>query len=132
MSLKERPEVQLLKRNKSNYPKSKNLKRNVYGFVFVLLIALGVTITLVRVQGFAPLQTIYAGLEYSLGSVESIASTIAWGLPLVIAALGVSIAFRSGMFNIGAEGQIYAGAMAAALVGAYLGPLFSGLHLFLT
>lgn len=84
---------------------------------------------LIYTQGYAPVPTILAGLDYALGDPAQIARTFAWGLPLYIAALGVAIAFRSGMFNIGAEGQMYAGALAAALVGAYVGPFFSPLHI---
>jgi simple sugar transport system permease protein len=86
---------------------------------------------LIRLRGFDPLSTLGIGLEYALGDLPSVARTLAWGIPLLVVALGVALAFRAGMFNIGAEGQLYAGAMAAAVVGAYLGPLFSGLHLML-
>jgi simple sugar transport system permease protein len=97
--------------------------------VFVLAVAFFAAVILIQAQGFAALPTLALGFEYALGSPAAIARTLAWGLPLFVAALGVSLAFRSGMFNIGAEGQVYAGAMAAALAGAYIGPLFSGLHL---
>lgn len=98
---------------------------------FILLVGVGVTLLLIQLQGYSPFPTLVAGLQYAVGGDTSIARTIAWGLPLFVVALGVSIAFRSGMFNIGAEGQVYAGAMAAALTGAYLGPLFTGLHIAL-
>jgi len=41
--------------------------------------------------------------------------------PLLLTGISVAIAFRAGYYNIGAEGQLYAGAMAAALVGPQLG-----------
>lgn len=41
--------------------------------------------------------------------------------PLLFTGISVAIAFRAGYYNIGAEGQLYAGAMAAALVGPHLG-----------
>nr|WP_279587651.1 ABC transporter permease [Lysinibacter cavernae] len=88
-------------------------------------------VVLIQAQGYQAIPTILSGLEYAVGSPQSIARTLAWGLPLFVATMGVAIAYRSGMFNIGAEGQIYAGAMAAALVGAYIGPMFTGLHLLL-
>ncbi|HLA44326.1 MAG TPA: ABC transporter permease, partial [Aggregatilineales bacterium] len=40
-------------------------------------------------------------------------------LPFIIAGLAVALGFKAGLFNIGAEGQIYAGAMAAAFFGYY-------------
>lgn len=99
---------------------------------FVLVIGLVMAVLLIQMQGYEPFSTLAAGIQYAVGDATSIARTIAWGLPLYLAAIGVGIAFRSGMFNIGGEGQIYAGAMASALVGAYLGPMFTGAHIALT
>jgi simple sugar transport system permease protein len=96
-----------------------------YTIAVGLLLAAG----LIYSQGYAPIPTIQVGIEYAVGDPTQIARTFAWGLPLYVAALGVAIAFRSGMFNIGAEGQMYAGALAAALVGAYVGPVFEPVHL---
>lgn len=103
--------------------------RTVTTSLFIMGIALVSAIVLIQLQGYEAFGTLGAGLQYALGSPTGIARTIAWGLPLYVTALGVAIAFRSGMFNIGAEGQVYGGAMAAAIAGAYLGPMFTGLHL---
>ena len=48
-------------------------------------------------------------------------------MPLILTALTFSICVRAGMFNIGAEGQVYMGAVAAVAVGYFVLP--SGLHL---
>lgn len=40
-----------------------------------------------------------------------------WATPLILTGLSVALAFRAGLFNIGAEGQLYMGSMAAAIVG---------------
>ncbi len=48
---------------------------------------------------------------------ERIAEIFVKAIPLILAGLGVSVAFRGGFWNIGAEGQIYAGAAAAAVTG---------------
>jgi general nucleoside transport system permease protein len=96
--------------------------RGAFPAVAGILLAL----LLIRLQGFAPVPTLAAGLEYAVGDLAGVARTFAWGLPLLVAALGAALAFRSGMFNIGAEGQVYAGAMAAAVAGAYIGPLPAG------
>lgn len=98
---------------------------------FILAIALVSALLLIQLQGYAALPTLGAGFEYALGTPTAVARTFAWGLPLFVTALGVSIANRSGMFNIGAEGQVYAGAMAAAITGAFVGPMFTGAHILL-
>jgi simple sugar transport system permease protein len=47
---------------------------------------------------------------------HSIVHTVRWAMPLFVTALGVLAAFRCGYFNIGAQGQFYLGAIAAAFV----------------
>lgn len=98
---------------------------------FTVAVGVLLAIALIQAQGYAAIPTLTYGLEYALGGVENIARTLAWGLPLFVAAIGTAIAFRAGMFNIGGEGQIFAGAMAAALIGAYVGPMFSLVHILL-
>lgn len=59
-----------------------------------------------------------------------ISETLTVSTPLVFAGLGVALAFRAGLFNIGAQGQIIIGATLAAWVGFSL-HLPVGLHLLL-
>lgn len=51
------------------------------------------------------------------GIFGPISGSIVRGVPLILAGLGVSLAFRAGLFNIGGEGQIVVGAVAAGWVG---------------
>ena len=44
-------------------------------------------------------------------------ATLVRAIPLILIGLGISFAFRAGVFNIGAEGQFYAGAIAATWLG---------------
>lgn len=62
----------------------------------------------------AAYQTLFAG---SFGGAQSISYTLVYVTPLILTSLSVAIAFRTGMFNIGAEGQLAVGAMAAGIVG---------------
>jgi ABC-type uncharacterized transport system permease subunit len=48
-------------------------------------------------------------------------ATLVRAIPLVLIGLGITLAFRGGVFNIGGEGQFYAGAMAATWVGLHMG-----------
>ncbi len=63
----------------------------------------------------------------SMGSLVAITNTTAEAAPLIAGGLAVAIAFRAGLFNIGAQGQ----AMLGALLGAFLGFSIKGLPLFL-
>jgi ABC-type uncharacterized transport system permease subunit len=60
----------------------------------------------------------------AFGSWYAITSaTLVRSVPLVVIGLGLAIAFRAGAFNIGAEGQFYAGAIAATWLGLHAGSL---------
>lgn len=71
--------------------------------------------------------TFYAMWVGSMGSWVAVTNTLAEASPLIAGGLAVAIAFRAGLFNIGAQGQ----AMVGALVGAFLGFTIKGLPLAL-
>ncbi|SCL18732.1 nucleoside ABC transporter membrane protein [Micromonospora rhizosphaerae] len=62
------------------------------------------------------------------GALGPISETLTYTAPLAFTGLSVALAFRGGLFNIGAQGQATIGAILSALVGFAL-PLPSGLHL---
>jgi general nucleoside transport system permease protein len=64
----------------------------------------------------------------SIGSWDAITETTAQAAPLICAGLGVGLAFRAGLFNIGAQGQAIWGAILAAYVG-FAWTLPVGIHL---
>lgn len=60
----------------------------------------------------------YLGLmQGAFGSPKAWSETMIWATPYIFAGLAVALAFKGGLFNIGAEGQLTLGAVAAALVG---------------
>lgn len=64
----------------------------------------------------------------SLGSGSALITTLERAAPLTCAGLGVTLAFRAGLFNIGAQGQL----LVAALVAGYVGFTYNlppGIHL---
>jgi len=71
----------------------------------------------------------YAGLiQGSFGSAKALSETAVWATPYIFAGLAVTLAFKGGLFNIGAEGQLALGATFAALVG-YALPKWLGFDL---
>ncbi len=60
---------------------------------------------------------------------SNLEKTIVRAIPFIIAGLAVGLGFKAGLFNIGAEGQLYAGAIAVAAVGAFSPPATSPLVL---
>jgi simple sugar transport system permease protein len=60
----------------------------------------------------------YFGLiQGSFGSTRALSETAVWATPYIFAGLAVALAFKGGLFNIGAEGQLAIGAVVAALIG---------------
>ena len=55
------------------------------------------------------------------GSVFALSETFTRAIPLMLTGLAAAVAFRARLFNIGAEGQLYAGALAAIAVGGLHG-----------
>lgn len=56
----------------------------------------------------------------AVGSVNAISETLFAATPLLLAGLGIALGFRAGLFNIGAQGQMLIGAIAATYVGLYV------------
>jgi len=56
-------------------------------------------------------------LDGSVGSLNAISETLTAAAPLILAGLGLALGFRAGLFNIGAEGQIVVGGLAAVVTG---------------
>src|SRR5438270_11561267 len=74
----------------------------------------------------------YQGLwEGSFGKLQSISETLVWATPYIFGGLAVALAFKAGLFNIGAEGQISVGALASVYVGYALHGLPWPVHLLL-
>jgi simple sugar transport system permease protein len=65
----------------------------------------------------------------SVGSVQAISETLTAAVPLTLAGLGIALGFRAGLFNIGAEGQLLMGGMAAVIIGFSFPWLPAAIHL---
>lgn len=72
---------------------------------------------LIFATGNNPVVIYAALLRGSCGSLFAVASSIRWTVPLIFAGVAASIAFKGGVFNMGVEGQMYMGGLAATVVG---------------
>ena len=80
--------------------------------------------TLLVLWAGAPVGQTYALLlQGGLGSVFAISETLTRAIPLMLTGLAATVAFKAKLFNIGAEGQLYVGALAAVAVGGMHGGL---------
>ncbi len=67
--------------------------------------------------GFSPFLAYAALIKGGFGSVFALSETLVRATPLILTGLAAAIAFRAKLWNIGAEGQLYAGALAATFFG---------------
>ena len=66
-------------------------------------------------------QTYFLLFKGGFGSVFALSETLTRAIPLILTGLAATVAFKARLFNIGAEGQLYAGALAAVAVGGLHG-----------
>jgi simple sugar transport system permease protein len=66
------------------------------------------------IAGKNPLQAIQDTLAYTLGTASGFSEVIVRMIPLLFTAIAVALPARVGLINVGAEGQLYIGAMLAA------------------
>src|SRR3954462_1526163 len=76
---------------------------------------------IVLLLGDNPFLTFYQLIGNSFGSLNDIGYTLFLATPLIFTGLAVAVAFRCGLLNIGAEGQLYVAAFATAWVGIKFG-----------
>ncbi|MBI4510712.1 MAG: ABC transporter permease [Deltaproteobacteria bacterium] len=81
---------------------------------------MAVASTLILVYGESPARVYFTMLSHSLGDLYGFGQVIARATPLVFTGLAVAMALHAGLFNIGGEGQLALGSLAAALVGTAL------------
>ncbi len=87
-----------------------------------LALALAVAAVLLLLAGHNPVEVYRLLAIESLGSVKRVAATLAAATPLILTGLATAIAFRAGAFNVGVEGCVFVGGLAAAYVGfTYIG-----------
>ena len=90
------------------------------GACALLVTAVGAGV-LLWMGGYDPLLAARAMLRGSIGGWDAVMSiTLVRSVPLILTGLAVALAFCAGVWNIGAEGQLYAGAIAAVWVGLSL------------
>lgn len=97
----------------------------IFGEIFWPLVAViaafivgGIIIVLI---GDNPIHAYGLLLSSSFGSAKDIGWTLFYATPLIFTGLAVAVAFRCGLLNIGAEGQLYVAAFATAWIGIKFG-----------
>ncbi|MBW2148732.1 MAG: ABC transporter permease [Deltaproteobacteria bacterium] len=99
----------------------------------ILALTFGLTVGAVAILalGKSPFAAYEALIQGAFGSRENLAGTLIKTTPLILTGLAVAVAFRAGLFNIGAEGQLYMGGIAATWAGIYAEGVPGSLHIIL-
>ena len=96
-----------------------SLKAQILVPVLSIVLALVAGSIIIWLAGENPLTVYRTMLEGAFGSYYRRSETLVKTIPLLLTALGVSVAFRMQLWNIGAEGQFYFGAIFATWVALY-------------
>ncbi|MBK9164663.1 MAG: ABC transporter permease [Acidobacteria bacterium] len=98
-----------------------NILREVLWPLLAVVLAFIVGGVIILLLGDDPINAYAWLLSSSFGSMRDIGWTLHYATPLIFTGLAVAVAFRCGLLNIGAEGQLYVAAFATAWVGIKLG-----------
>jgi len=85
--------------------------------LLAILIGFIVGALVLIITGFNPLHAYNVLFTGIFGSAKSLMFSVQYATPLILTGLAVTFAFKTGLFNIGAEGQYIMGGLAALLVG---------------
>lgn len=101
--------------------------RRLIRLLIVCLAAMGGLSLFLWGSGFSPIATVQTILSSTWGSYSGRIQTLNKTALLILTGLAVAVPYRAGLFNIGGEGQMLAGALAATFVGwlplSFLGPV---------
>jgi len=110
------------------------LKNLILRPFLAVTLGLGLGLALTFAAGERPWHVLAILVKGAFGSSYDLGMTLFYTTPLIFTGLSVAVAFQAGLFNIGAEGQLTLGALAAAAVGAVwpglsapLAPVLAGL-----
>lgn len=96
---------------------TKVLRKPIASAIIAILVGFVVAAVVLAAAGFNPAESFAALFEGSLGRPRYIANVIIRATPLLLCGVGISFAYKVGLFNIGAEGQYIVGTIAAVIVG---------------
>lgn len=85
--------------------------------VMAILVTFIIAAILVMIAGAAPLAVFGLVIKGAVGSQFALVETLTRATPLIFTGLAIAVAFRAKLWNIGAEAQLYAGAVMTVILG---------------
>lgn len=94
--------------------------------LIAFVISLPVGLLLITLSGADPVEASTVAFEATVGTVNGFVNTLVFATPRLFVALSAIVALRSGLFNLGGEGQLQLGAVGAVIGGYYFGSYLPG------
>ena len=88
--------------------------------VIAIILGFAVAGVILLLAGFPPAESIRTLIKSMIGRPKDISSVVIRSTPIIFTGLGVAFAIKTGLFNIGAEGQYIIGCVVATMVGSML------------
>jgi len=110
---------------------NENAWRAILVQVVAVLLALLIGAIILLISGANPIEAYAALFRGAFGSPVALGRTLEKATPLIFSGLAVAFAFKAGLFNIGAQGQLLFGAITAAFIGFSIHGLPPFIHMFL-
>ena len=99
------------------------LFRKFHGIIIPLgaaIAALSIGAIIIAILGANPFDGYWALLQGAFGDTDALSDTAVRAMPLLLVGVGICIAFRAEVINIGGEGQIVSGALLSTITVLYL------------
>lgn len=97
--------------------------------IFIVIMSMALTSILIIIAGKNPLEAYYYMLTGAVSDASGFINTINKAIPICFAGFAMAVSYKSGLFNIGLEGQLMFGALGSAVAGAYITDLPVYLHI---
>jgi ABC-type uncharacterized transport system permease subunit len=98
----------------------RNFIRSVLTPIAAILAALAVSALILLAAGYNPVTSFAAMWRGAFGDLRTFTEVLIYATPLILIGSGLAVAFRCSIWNIGGEGQFYAGAVGSTIVGIYV------------
>ncbi len=100
------------------FKKIKNISGliDLFYSLFAIIVALIIGAILIKISGYSIVKAYTTLFNGAFGSAYNFSQTLVKTIPLIFTGLAVAIGFQSGLLNIGAEGQLFWGAFATAII----------------
>jgi ABC-type uncharacterized transport system permease subunit len=97
--------------------RNRELLNSISTYVITLALGIFLAMILVTIVGENPLKVLKILVLGSMGGSKEIAYSLFYATPFIFTGLSVAWAFRAGLFNVGAEGQMLMGGIAVVALG---------------